>query len=335
MKKILYLDLNAIPPADYVARLKDDVILHLTALVSSLSFVDAAGDRVRILVNVDAANYDRPKMFFNARARRTTFGAYEVMLGGGLLARLDVLAQALAADRDVLRGSRKSKLLDPAVRAEGRQKVMAKFAFYFLLDFVFWHETAHIFLGHVDWLSKALGVDDLPELFADSVDPVEAERRRVLETDADRQSVIWAAASFDVSLKTNPFLSYTSDADAFFDFGVLSAALFMLFDAFDTGVAADLRSHPDNHRRVGVMLAFVEDYLGKYRADARSQLHQQCIAGGLSALQKLLHSNKRAFDVMDVFRFIGETGTRIEQLGFRSFQLKPGRAGSTSFEFVA
>ena len=331
MKRVVYADFLQTPPMAFLEQMRDDAIRHISSQVKALAFRGVDGRRVRITVKVDITNPDQPRLFNNARASRTDVGEYEVYVGGGLLARLDRLAQTLTADRSLLRGARRSQLLHPSARADGRAGVMKSFAFFFLLDFVFWHEVAHVFCGHLDWLATQGKGFSLVEMFSAPANAAEAQVIRFLEADADRQSVIWTANTFDMSLQ-NPFLRYTSLTDAFHDFGLLSVALFGMFDAFDDPVPDELRTHPDNHQRMMVMLSFVTEYLAKHRPHAMQPLARACSEGGGRALDTILHVNRRVVDPMEVIHFLGQFESAVIGQGVRQLQLSGGPAGESSFE---
>ncbi|MCE4539648.1 hypothetical protein LXT12_20560 [Pelomonas sp. P7] len=333
MGKVIYADFSAVPTLEGLTVLRDQTIRRLQSLVKGLAFTDPAGRRVAIEVKVDIANPQRPDVFYNASAKRQPWGGYEVNLGGGMLHRLDMMAQTLAADPTVLRGNRRSRLLDSQARAGGRRQVMASFAYSFLVDFVFWHEVAHITRGHTDWISRRGRGEGLAELHMTPRDEAEAADLRALEGDADRQAVGWAAASFDVSIQHNPYLRYQSAVDAFHDFGYLTVALFMLFDAFQNHASEALRTHPDNHHRLALMVSHVDQYLSKHRGDASRALHEAAAEGGRRALNQLLHGNRREIDAWALLRFLGELEPTIQRLGVRELRLSPDVVpGVTSFE---
>lgn len=331
MKKIVYADFSKAPSREFLEQMRDDVIRHIAPQVKTMALQGVDGRRVLIDVKLDITNPHQPKFFNNARASRTGAHEYEVYLGGGLLARLDLVARTLTADRSLLRGSTRTQLLDPRARADGRAQVIKSFAFFFLVDFVFWHEVAHIVLGHVDWLAAQGQGSSLAELFAAPATAAEAQAIRFLEADADRQSVIWTANTFDLSLQRNPYLRYASLADAFHDFGLLSVALFGMLDAFDDRVADELRTHPENHQRMMVMLSYVSEYLDKHRPDARAVLAKACSDGGGQALETILHVNRRMVDPMEVIGFLGQFEAAISDQGVRQLQLRADPAGETSF----
>lgn len=334
MKKIIYVSMpsNEHPSLDSIERLRQQAAQQFSALTARLGFTDKTGRPISIQVQIEAFN-PHSKYFYNASASRLGESEYQVLIGGGLLARLEVLGEAAAADKSVLRGSTRSILLGKQVRSDGRRKAIADFSFHYLLNIIFWHEVAHIVLGHVDWLSKEFKATELDELLMIQIDETEAAARRVLEGDADRQASVWTLAIFDSSLDNNPFLRYQSKTDAFYDFGYLVGLLFSMFAALSNEkTLANQQTHPNAHERIGVVLAFSEDYFKLRYSDAKSILQQSVVRGALQALNDIHHENRKPINALEMIGFTAKNGERIESLGVRDSQLVPESQLGSSFD---
>lgn len=332
MNKVVYLNLSPDQPPSFEAieSLRQQAAAHFDALVSKLGFLDKQGNPVTIAFSVEAMN-PKAKYFYNGCASRAGDASYEIVFGGGLLARLEVLSRALTVNKKALKGSTSTRLIAKGVRRDGRQKAMSNFAFHYMLNLILWHEVAHVALGHVDWLAKEFGALEYVEMPMHPVSPEEADARRVLEGDADRQAALWSVSLYDHTLEHNEFLRYTTKADAFYDFGYLVGAMFSMSEALSDVASNQLKTHPEPQQRIGVMLAFAEEYLQKKYPEAFQVLHQCCVRGAIQALHDIVHQNRKPLDVWGIVSFLAQNGTKIDELGVRNLQLVPN-AGLCSFD---
>lgn len=335
MKKVIYLAAPPEEPPTYesVELLRLQAAGHLAGLTSRLGFKNRQGRLISIEIAVDAVDPSN-RYFYNACAAPAGENTYKVRLGGGLLARLDALSRALTADRSILKGCTRTILLTGQVRKHGRPKAMADFAFYCLLDLVFWHEVAHIVLGHVDWLISTFGCRDLAEMAMTALTPDEIAARIALEGDADRQSALWSVSMFDYIMDRNDHLRYQAKADAFHDFGYLASALFMMLDGLRSEAGHEGPStHPENNERIGMLAIFSEAYLrGAYSAASKHSLHESIVQGVAQALRHIIHANRQPLNLLEIVRFAASNTETVERLGVRRFQLVANPDFASSFD---
>ena len=317
--KLIYADLSlhALTLKD-IEPIKKRATETLTHLLKTTQIFSPLGEQVFVSVNFfDIDN--RAVIFRSACAAPASANHYTITFGGGLLARLYTLAQAISADKTVLRGHGRTKLRNSEARDAGRAKVLHELCFHIMLLFVYWHETAHIVLGHLDWLGSHSGVDSIDEFSLPS-EPIDTLLyRRTLEADADRQAAIWSCATVEVALK-NSLIQYASLIDVFHDVGYIYAALFCFFDSVDTQVADELRKHPKPHIRLATSLSFCQDYFSKYHSDASQRLQNSVYEGGMSALRHMHYESRKPLDPLEIINFMGTNGTRIEEMKLRAFQ---------------
>ncbi|HJV73020.1 MAG TPA: hypothetical protein VJ654_02260 [Noviherbaspirillum sp.] len=325
MKKIVYVALGGEPPSPegyaYLAKLARE---HVKVLTQRMKVSTKAGEPVEIefIVSTESNTAEEQKIFFNAFAGPRGHRKYQIGIGVGYLARLELLSRALVADKTVLRGSTNSKLTSEQARKDGRNKVMSDFYFHYLITLVFMHELAHIVLGHVDWNAERRKQRELYEFFALPLTPEQRAEMRVLEADADHQAAKWAISMFDYSLQVNPHFKYKALPDQFYDFGHLLASKFQLAEATEPDIPKEKRTHPDNDTRVVVSLAFLADYFEKYRPEHVQRFMEAAINGALESLGHTIHSKSKAHDLTPAIIFMLKNGEQIDKLGVRHYLLK-------------
>lgn len=324
MKKLIYVSLEVewnSETYERLARMADDALEQFQAVSAPLMVKASNGQPVIIERKVDFSTPEDHDRFYNASVRPIGPAEYEIVIGGGLLARFDVISRALVADKTVLRGAVATQLTSKEARKSGRKEVLTDFVWHYLVSLTFWHEMAHVILGHIDWLVAKKRQRQLSELPCRPMSPEDAAERRVLEADADHQAAKWAVSMFDLSLDQNPNLKYKTLADRFHDFGYLLVTLFQVFGDLDPGGQVENRTHPTNDTRMVVSLAFIREYLEKYRPDQVDVLMDSCMKGGLSALGNVAYSSKRVPDLFGAFQFMMRNGEEIERLGVRRYQM--------------
>lgn len=329
--KIVYADVSLKGfTLEAATHIKNEALPTISKLLGNLFLRDRSQRPVTVSVELDELAYDK-KIFRQAKATRLGDGRYLIEIGVGLIGQLSLIAKSIAADKHVLRGRTKCTLLDAAVRNDGREKALGDFVFHYMLTFVMWHEVAHVALGHLDWLEKNAQLNAIEEFGQDQIPESEFIRYQTLEGDADRQASLWTAAVTDYTISSNPFLRYPILADAFYDIGYIYGALFVFLDSVDDGVPLPLRKHPKADVRLGIALSFVEQYLAQYHKDSSSTLMQEVYAGGMKAVSKILHAEKRPFDVFGVAKFMTENGRRIDAMQIRSLQHSVTNSSDGSF----
>jgi hypothetical protein len=331
--KVFYANLN-VRELNFAhkAKYKADALRIFQHLARDFRCSNAAGQPLTIEVWLDDINQDRPS-FVEALARIVAPRSYRIEIGVGLVAQLSTVAEAIAADTSILRGRRRSRILLNEVRADGRAKALGDFVFTFMLAFVFWHEVAHIALGHLDWLVKDRGRAALGEFAMKETTATQAAARRALEADADQMAAQWTAIRIDDALQNNPYLRYTSVSDAMYDIGFVYGALFQFLAAAEGDCHPTLRTHPDSHVRMGVAWSFVQRYLDLVHRDASAVLQREVYAGGIRALQKIVHESVRPFDLLRVAEFIYRNGETIKALNVRQLQHTVS-VGPSSFKIL-
>lgn len=332
--KVIYVNLalDSIT-LDAINPIREQATETLKRFLSPCLIKNFAGKDVRIVV--DFADID-PELdiFRTARAAPKGESSYAITFGGGLLARLYTLAQAIAADKSVLRGHMQAKSQCRDAQIAGRTEVLHQFCFHAMLIFIAWHEVAHVVLGHLDWLGAHLGVDSIDELSSPVNQHETFLHRRTMEADADRQAALWSCATLDVAMTGNPLLQYSSLRDLFYDAGYIYSGLFCFLDSVDNKVSDELRRHPKPHIRLAIVLSFFEDYFRKHHRDAAQVLQRAVYEGGLRALRNLQYENKEPFDFAATASFIASNGDRIEKMGLRKFQHTMRSESPGSFSFV-
>lgn len=332
--KIIYADVSLKDfNLDAATRVKNDALPTISRLLGNISLRDSSQRPVTVSVDLDEFAYDK-KIFKQAKATRLGDARYLIEIGVGLLGQLSLIAKAIAAGKHELRGRTKCRLLGAATRKDGREKALGDFIFHYMLTFVMWHEVAHITLGHLDWLEKSARLNAIEEFGENEIPQSEFIKYQTLEGDADRQASLWTAAVTDYTISSNPFLRYPILADAFYDIGYIYGALFAFLDSVDEDVPLALRKHPKADVRLGIALSFVDQYLFQYRKDSRSLLLQQVYAGGIKAISKIQHVEKRPFDVIGAAQFMAENGHRIDALQLRSLQHSVTNSSNGSFNFA-
>ncbi|NOT20421.1 MAG: hypothetical protein HOP24_09155 [Sideroxydans sp.] len=318
--KIVYTDVSLKGfNLEAATKVKNDALPTISKLLCNLTLHDHSGKPVSVSVDLNEFDYDK-EIFMQAKATRLGEANYMIEIGVGLLAQLSLIAKSIAADKQVLRGRTKSKLLDADIRKDGREKALSDFIFHYMLTFVMWHEVAHVALGHLDWLNKNSQLNVIEEFGQEKFCEVNCVQYQTLEGDADRQASLWTSAMIDYSISSNPFLRYPILTDAFHDIGYIYGALFVFLDSVDKEISQSSRKHPKADVRLGIALSFVEEYLIKFHKDSHSTLMQQVYAGGFKALATILHAEKRPFDVSGVANFMAQNGHRIDAMKLRSLQ---------------
>lgn len=334
-RKIVYADVSLKGMnLETASKYKEAALPTIARLLSGFTLHQPNGEKVSVAVKVDDLSIEKDT-FRGAWAGPVSASSYQIIFGAGLIAQLSVVARGIAADKKLLRGRTNSVLLRKDVRGEGREKALGDFVFHFMVMFIVWHEVAHIALGHIDWLKKGTGLGVIDEFNYAPMPDNKYARRQTLEADADRQAATWSAAFIDEAIRRNPYLRYKTQFDLFYDVGFIYGALFGLLDAVDPRTMPnDCRRHPKANVRLGIALAFVRQYLEKSFPETVDRFHQQVISGGLDALSIMLHSEKQALDVFEIYAFMTETGRNIEKLGIRSFGHKISYQDSGSFELM-
>jgi hypothetical protein len=325
MNKTIVLDVskNHIPSFDLINKLRGQALIHFQALLTNIQFVDVHGKEIKIAVEVEGTDI-RSNYFFNACAKKDNQGGYKVIIGAGLLARLDALASAINNGSQRLKGAKNSKLVtqDKSLKLN-RQKALSDFSFHYMLDLVFWHEVSHIALGHIDYLINVGNAQEYLESSVGALTTQEIKVRRALEADADRQAAIWSTKTYEYSLNTNKFLRYQNKKDAYYDFGYLIGAMFQFFESFHNNQSPEVRFHPKAQERMSVMLEFLKDSLDSiYNSKIGEVLKQSAIAGAVRAFFDILHENKQPLDIVAIYEFLSKMGDELDKLNMQNYQLK-------------
>lgn len=329
--KIIYADisLNGVT-LEIAERRKSDAIPTIKAVLGGLNLHLPDGKKVEIEVELDDLAIEKP-IFRQASAAPIGPGKYKINIGVGLIIQLSVIGRAIASDKHKLKGRTKTQMLRKDARNAGRGDALSDFVFHFMVCFVLWHEVAHIALGHLDWLKQKSGLNIINEFGYEPMPDDVFTQLQTLEADADRQASLWSASMIDYAVQENPFLRYTSRADLFYDIGYIYGALFGFMDAVDPRPENGMRKHPKANIRLGVALAFVEDYVKRSDPDAAKHLQSQVIAGGIDALSRSIHEKKEVFDPFAIFAFMSENGKRLDKMGVRNFQHKVSSGEGSSF----
>ncbi|PRF33822.1 hypothetical protein C6Q08_11565 [Burkholderia multivorans] len=299
-------------------------------LVQKMALRLPDGVPVRVDIELDEFAVNKP-IFRGARATFVAPGRYKVEIGVGLITQLSVVSRCIAFDKSHLRGRTKAKLLRQDVRRSGRANVLADCAFHYMLTFVLWHEIAHIALGHLDWLKARTGMGIIDEFGTQPMPDTKYTHSQTLEADADRQASIWTAAVIEAVTQNNHLLYYPALPDLFYDIGYIYGALFGFLDSVDSRQPDTERYHPTADIRLGIVLAFVNDYLLRTHKDAAPKLRQEVIAGGMSALQCMLYQEKRPYDIFRTPEFMAGNGRRLAELGVRRLQHRVETSDISSF----
>lgn len=315
---------------EIATRRKDEAMQTIRKVLNGLILHHPKGEKVFVEVELDDFALGKP-IFKQASAAPVSPGRYKISIGVGLITQLSVIARAIAADRNELRGRTKTQLLRKDVRNTGREDALADFVFHFMLCFVLWHEVSHVALGHLDWLQQKTGLNIINEFGYEPMPDNIFTQLQSLEADADRQAALWTASMIDHAAQTNPFLRYTSRADLFYDVGYIYGALFGFLDSVDSRPDVSKRKHPKANIRLAVALAFVENYLMQSDADAAKYLQQQVIAGGISALSRSIHEEKEVLDPFAILAFMSENGKRLDKMEIRAFQHRVSSGDESSF----
>jgi hypothetical protein len=318
---------------DIAAKRKDEALPTVRKVLDGLLLHLPTGERVYVDVELDDLALGAP-IFKQASAAPLGLGKYKISIGVGLVTQLSVIARSMAADKNELRGRTKTQLLRADVRSAGRESALADFVFHFMLCFVLWHEVAHVALGHLDWLKQKTDLNIITEFGYVPMPDNVFTQLQTLEADADRQASLWCTSMIDYAAQSNPFLRYTSRADLFYDIGYIYGTLFGFLDAVDSRPEVSKRKHPKSDIRLGVALAFIEDYLNKTHVHSAKLLQKQVISGGINALSRSIHNKKELLDPFAIFAFMSENGTRLDKMGIRSFQHKVSSAAIGSFHVL-
>jgi hypothetical protein len=324
MASIIYVPMHHDPAslsAGYLGQLRRDALASIQRATSRARLETQTGTPVTVDVDV-TTDSDDASIFYNALAGRRATNRYRVRIGAGMLLHIDILSQALVADDSVLRVSKNSDIVDPALRDRDRQAIVKSFLFHYLTALTFWHELAHIVLGHLDWLKAQGGEASMIELPTRPMSPTERDHQRVLEADADRQAAMWVLSIFDLTISNNSHLRYHDEFDYFYDFGYLLTALFRMFDALDAEIPTATRSHPENAERILVSLHNLREYLAKYRESDADRLYRACCDGAASALKEVTHATAGKPAGLDTLLKALEYGMSIGVMGVRDHPLK-------------
>jgi hypothetical protein len=333
MKKIIYASPNLEGVTlEVTTKDKEEILVTLKLITQNLAFSNPAGSKVSIAVELDEWAFEKP-IFSNARAKKIAEAKYAIELGMGLVAQLRVLATAIASDKTVLRAHSKAKLISDLARNAGRKEAISNFMFHYLAMFIFWHELAHIALGHLDWLGGQRGLTSIEEFSAIPLTDYECDERRVLEADADRQASKWTAGAIDLILKSSEHIRYSNKADALYDLGYVYGAFFQFLESQDSFKEPNKRTHPDAQTRLGITLSFVQDFLEVYYPDASKLLQENVYKGGVASLKDIIHKNKKPFDIFNIAAFIYKNGNAIERLNIRKLQHVASPQEQSSFFF--
>ncbi|WP_129516019.1 hypothetical protein [Burkholderia stabilis] len=291
------------------------------------------GTPVSVDIELDEFAVNSP-IFRGARAAFLAPGMYKIEIGVGLITQLYVIAKCIAFDKSHLRGRTKAKLLRHDVRKSGRANVLADCAFHYMLTFVLWHEIAHVVLGHLDWLKARTGMGIIDEFGTRPMPDNKYTHSQTLEADADRQASIWTAAVVEAVTQNNNLLYYPTLPDLFYDIGYIYGALFGFLDSVDSRQPDAERYHPTADIRLGIVLAFVNDYLLRVHRDAAPTLRQEVIAGGMDALQCTFYQEKRPYNIFRAPEFMAGNGRRLDELGVRSLQHRVETSDDSSFRIL-
>lgn len=324
MSKIIYVPMQYDPQRITKAMLRRlaEIACEHVRTVSNMMRLQSLSDRdvsIEFRVITDLSDRDA---FFNAKARRIQDHHYEIVVGGGMLVHLDLIAQTLVADDTALRGLRRGCLLNDEARKVGVGNILHDFNFHYLVGGIFWHEFAHIFLGHLDWLKEKRDGSYMCELHMKPLTDEEAEDYQMLEGDADRHAANFLLTSFDHSLSNNPYFRYQSEDDKFFDFGYMVASLFEVFHALENEVPSATRTHPENDVRTMISVHYLSQYLDQYRNTQADALKVACAKGAGAARERTFYANKRPPDEMSIVLKAFEVDFRPQQMGVRKHQLK-------------
>jgi len=330
-KKIIYMDAS-LKTLTYkqAVKLKHDAEMTIGQISKSMNITSKHGQPVSISVRIDANMFDKP-VGLEACARIFKNGNYEIQFGIGFIARLFSLASAITADPDLLRGCTRAKISSPKIKNGDIQKVLSGFAFHYMTVFIFYHELAHVFLGHLDWLSNNAKLNVLDE-FRQELSIAGALQKQTMEGDADRQASVWTASLIDYTLADNPYVKYENLEDAFYDIGVIYGALFCMLDSLDTQIPDEKRSHPDAHVRLKIALSSVTDYLQKYQPRSAANLQKEVDSGGSAGFGHFLHKNVHLLNLSKIARFIATNGDRIAAMNIRKYQHKMTVSSTSSIE---
>jgi hypothetical protein len=311
---------------------KEEILVTLKKITQNLAFKNPAGLKISITVELDEWAFERP-IFSNARAKKITETKYAIEIGMGLVAQLRVLAMAIASDKTVLRAHSQAKLISEQSRGIGRTEAIGTFVFHYMVMFIFWHELAHIALGHLDWLGGQRGLNSIEEFGVTPLTDNECEERRVIEADADRQASKWTAGAIDLLLKSNEHIRYSNKADAIYDLGYTYGAFFQFLESLESVEEPKKKTHPDAQTRLGITLSFVQDFLEAYYPDASKILQDRVYKGGVASLKDIIHKNKKSFDIFNIAAFIYKNGDAIKRLDIRKLQHVPSPQEQSSFLF--
>lgn len=330
-EKLVYINvcLDSID-LDTATKYKKEALVTIKKLCEKMAFHRPTGEQVAVSIDLDEFAYDK-EIFSQARASRISKNQYHIEIGVGLITQLATIARGIAANKYSLRGHKKTKIIHADLRKHGREKALADFVFHYMLTFVFWHEAAHVFLGHLDWINQKNGLCMIEEFGYKPMPNNIYTHLQTLEADADRQASVWTSAMIDQITNSNPFLRYSSRIDLFYDIGYIYGSLFGFLDSVDKDVPEESRKHPKPDIRLGVVLAFVDDYLKKYYPDSAKILHQQVMSGGIDGLMQIYHSNKKGINPFAMFYFMHENGMRLDEMGVRKLQLQISSSSASSF----
>jgi hypothetical protein len=323
MPKIIYVPLAPRPeelPAGFLDQLKFDALSTIEHITSSLNLSRKNGEPVNFDVEVITDFKDR-LTFYNACASRRGTNRYVIRIGAGVLIYADIIAQLLVADSSILKASQESDIVGTHLGSRSVKEVLKSFSFHYLATLLFWHELAHIILGHVDWIYEQRRDAQLSELQSRPLSLEFHNQQQVLEADADRQAASWLLASYDHINAQNPYLRYKSEIDSFYDFGVTIAALFRVFEALETEMPDTSRSHPANAVRIMTSMIGLKEYLEKYRSENTMPLYSACCKGAGDALKLMpLYAAKQPPELETILQMI-EYKTKISTLTVRELQL--------------
>jgi hypothetical protein len=331
MKNIIYVDASTDQITfDQCCKFKAEALPTFKILAQHQLVTRPDGRQVKIAVKINEFAKGSPS-FENASARKISDTEYCIDIGIGLIARISIMGRAIATDPSVLRGH-KGIILDKTALDSGHSKVLGDFAFHYVLSLLFWHEVAHIVLGHVDWVAKTNGTL-LREFKNSSIQPIYLETRRALEADADRIAGKWFASVADLSLRDNSILKYVSTKDVFFDIGYFVGSFFQLTESLDNELPDTNKVHPNALKRTAVVWSFIDEYLQQYHPSSYLSLQKAVYAGGFEAFKHIIHTNKSDFNLLEIADFIAGCDAVIKRSGVRGMQFSMVKSGLSSFVF--
>lgn len=318
---IIYMSLDGYDRKRFLPELTN-VQGNADRIVQALKISSPTAAECRVKCSV---NHETPDTV-NATAARLSAGQYEIAVETGLVVHAWAYSRLLERFPAELLSWADEARVAPAEVPKGMTTptLLAEYAFYIMCQFVFYHELAHVVLGHLDYLSHKISLSVIREIPA-SVE-MDLSDLRAIEADADRQALLWSAAEYESTLGRDGLgigLRFPTQEAAWDYFGFVVTLLCILFQ--NANATGTVRSHPDANERSFVMYGFIDEYLersGK-SLDQRARFFRTACQSRVEYARKLgLVGGWSLEGNLQACAFMSGVGRALDRMGVRKFQMK-------------